>query len=241
MAGPAGKEWAMKSIKSPFSLVLVVALVSLACGLPLLPAATPLDTPTPDALMTALVETLTAIYAPTEIPSATWTPLPPTKPPTETQIPFPTITPIPSFTPMPSFTPFGTLPPNLTLTLALTPGDGDGGTAEFKCKVLFKSPENGEVFKPRKDFDGLWKIRNVGTKNWQTGNVILTFIDGAKFHQGGQTSFKIPSDIKVGEDGVIIADFVTPKEKGNYTAHWGLMEVKTKQVFCKLTVFITVK
>jgi hypothetical protein len=228
----------MKSIKTSFGLMFIVVLVSSACGVPLLPAAPP-ATSTPDAMMTALVETLTAIYAPTDIPTSTPTPLPPTEPPTETLIPFPTITPIPSFTPQPSFTPFGTPPSN---SLTLTPGSGEGaGTSEYKCKIVEKSPDNWTVYKSRQAFDAVWKLRNAGAKKWIQGNVVLVYVDGAKFHQGDQKILPIPHDVDPGDESAIGADFIAPKAKGNYMATWGLMDNRSKTVFCTLTVMITVK
>lgn len=215
--------------------LLLLALAASACGVSSTP---PADTATPDQMMTALVQTLTAIAAPTEIPPATSTPLPPTEIPVDTPVPFPTITPIPSFTPQPSFTPFGTPPAG---ALTPTPGDGGSGNADFACKIVEKSPDNWTTMKSRAAFDASWTVTNAGSKIWHFGGIMITYVDGAKFHQGDQKSFNLSDDVKPGEQTILLVDMIAPKAKGNHTATWGLMETKSKLVFCTFTVMITVK
>jgi hypothetical protein len=219
----------------------MVVMVSLACSVPFLPtgSAQPAETPTPDALMTALVQTLTAIYAPTDIPTSTSTAIPPTQPPTETPIPFPTITPVPSFTPQPSFTPFGTPPPGVIMTV--TPSEDGTIIDGFGCKLIKKTPGNWTVFKSRQSFDASWTVKNIGTKKWMYGGVVVVYVEGAKFHESKDKFFNIPGDVSPNAEAVLMADFIAPKAKGNHVATWGLMETKQKLLFCTFTIMLTVK
>jgi hypothetical protein len=231
----------MKPIRISIRLWLLLLLTLSACGVT---PVTAVETATPDAVMTALVQTLTVAAAPTKIPPPSATSLPPTRIPSSTPVPFPTITPIPSFTPQPSFTPFGTPPPTSDVTL--TPGDGTdtGPTKEFACKLVTKSPENWTTMKPRQDFNASWTVQNTGKKIWHFGGVVIEYIEGSKFYQDLRTKqkiFNLSGDVDPGEETVLMVDMAAPKNKGNHTATWGLMEVKSKQVFCTFTVMITVK
>jgi len=153
------------------------------------------------------------------------TPLPPTESPTATQTEYPTITPAPSLTPIPSFTPIGVRPTS---------------TPMMACAVVEKSPENWESFKPRESFDGIWKVKNTGSTNWNPQRVVFKFLNGARLFADAQ-EYKLKADVKPGSQVLLIADLVAPKGRGEYASTWGLVDLRFNSVFCSFTVKITVE
>jgi hypothetical protein len=174
-----------------------------------------------EAVQTAIIQaTLTELSKPTA--TSTSTPIP-----TDTPIP-PTQTPLPSLTPLPTNT---YIPPTHAPTFTSTP-------AAYQCTLISQSPAIGATYSPGADFDGNWKVKNTGTKEWDSGSIDFSYLDGTKF-QKSVNGVDLKSNVSPGGETSFIVDMLAPKDKGTYTAHWGL--VGSGYRFCVVTVTITVK
>lgn len=168
-----------------------------------------------DAIATAVAQTLTA--------QPTATPLPPTSTPMPTQ-PFlpPTLTPIilPTFTPIPS-------------------GGGGGGystPSPYSCAVLNKTPADNTVFKPNKDFDVKFWLKNTGTRKWDAGTD-LAFSSGTNMLVPPTTRLELGSDVNPGSTaGPFIFDAKSPNKEGTY-----VMILKLQGGFCYPYIRIVVR
>lgn len=162
----------------------------------------------------------------------------PTSTATETLAPTPENT----FTPSPTFTSTvifilasPTSPPTATITFSL----GGGGTSadDFACQVMSVSPANGTSFDNRADFDAVWKVRNIGQRNWNRTAIDYIFDSGAAIHK--VAAYDLSSDVRAGATTDIIVDMVAPRDPGNYTTNWVLR--RSNNEFCRLTLTINVR
>ncbi len=212
-------------------IVLTILLLSLlsACG-----PATAVTTPNPqalqgqvetlveqtmaaqqavqDAIATSVAQTLTA--------QPTATPLPPTFTPTPTQaLILPTLTPVilPTFTPVPST------------------GGGYVTPSPYSCAVINKTPVDNTVFKPNKDFDIKFWLRNTGTKKWDAGTDLL-YSHGTNLLTAN-TRYELASDVQPGSTvGPFIFDAKSPNREGTY-----VMVFKLQGGFCYPYIRIVVR
>lgn len=168
----------------------------------------------------AMIETsvvLTVAARETEI-AASWSPTPlPTDTPAPTLTPaFPTLAPFPTSTPRPIGG--GYLP---------TP-------SEFECAVVDKSPADNTLFKPRKDFDIRFFIRNSGTKPWSQGWDLL--FDSGTNMLNPEHVYELPR-VKPGETvGPFVFDGLSPNKAGTFT-----MTFKVQGGFCYPYIKIVVQ
>lgn len=167
-----------------------------------------------DAIATAVAQTLTAQPTPT--------PLPPTSTPAPTQPVFlPTLTPVilPTFTPIPS-------------------GSGGGYVtpSPYSCAVLNKTPADNTVFKPNKDFDIKFWLKNTGSKKWDAGTDLI-FDSGTNMLVPPDTRLELSSDVNPGSTaGPFVFDAKSPNREGTY-----VMVLKLQGGFCRPYIRIIVK
>jgi len=236
----------MKKTSASLWASLLAVLVSSACVLTIpvpgqAPAA-PNQTPNQ-----SVAEQPSATLSPTLPPTVTDTPLP-TSTATTTLTLFPTITPIPTETLTPSITPtppvIATLgldiPPETLTLIASTPlSFGDPIGADYACKVIAKRVADETVFPPKYQFTAWWDVINVGQKNWATGVVVLSLVDGIKLSDN--RTEPLAADVKRGETVRLKLEMKTPSEPGVYNMTWGLKNLRSNRHFCFFTVNIIVK
>lgn len=169
-----------------------------------------------DMTSTALVlptstSTLAPTLAPTLEPSATFTPEA-----TATLAPPPTNTWVPS-TPVPSATP--------------TPG-------VYACELIDVSPAEGKKMKPNYEFDGIWTVKNIGTKRWEVGSLDLKYVSGTKLQTKGDI-FDVTQEIAPGDELTLVVDMKTPSTAGKYTTSW-ILTMDGTGALCTLPLNIEV-
>ena len=172
----------------------------------------------------AIFATLTQAFLLT--PSAT-----PTPPPTET--PQPSLTPVPSATLAPVV--FPTAPPTAVYippTITLTPT-----AAPYACVILSQSPAAGEKIPKGLDFDFKVTLRNNGTEKWVAADVDFAYQSGTKL-QENLNSRDLSGDVSPGSETTFIIDMIAPKEPGNYSATWAVLNSGSS--FCAVNISITV-
>jgi len=145
--------------------------------------------------------------------------------PSETPIPTDTPSPTTTASPFPTFTPFST--PTKFVNIIPT-------QADYACAVYNKSPADNSIFKPNKDFDVKFWLRNVGTRKWDKG-ADLSYHDGTKMIVGA-TVYELP-EVKPGQSvGPFIFDAKSPKKLGDFT-----MRLKLQGGFCYPYIKILVR
>jgi hypothetical protein len=154
----------------------------------------------------------------------------------ETRVAAFTSTPTETATPVPSLTPtlfFPTLTPYFTPT-QVPPPLAVPTKAAYACAVINKMPVDNSVFKPNKDFDVKFWLRNVGTKRWDKG-LDLSYHEGPKMIVGN-TIYEL-SAVEPGEMvGPFIFDAQTPNKAGTH-----VMTLRLQGGFCYPYVKIVVK
>lgn len=194
-----------------------------------------------DALATAIAATIQALPSntpwPTYTPSVSPTRLPPTDFPTST-LP-PTIRPLSSLTSEPTITP--SISPTIDGGSELNKPQGD---ANYGCHVLGQRPEDWTIFNPGQTVSVVWRISNVGAKDWTQDTVVLQYIDGVKIAVYGQKQ-QLLSPVKAGGVATVVLVIKVPEKKasdkpGNYlVSTWGL--ARGSKIFCKFAFQLTVK
>lgn len=110
-------------------------------------------------------------------------------------------------------------------------------SADYACTLVSQKPKDWTKMQRRNIFDAKWTVRNTGTKNWGQDGIDFKYVSGTKMHTYGD-SYDLAKDVGPGKSTTLIVDMVSPKNKGYYTAVWGLY--KGNKVFCKLSVTINV-
>ena len=205
----------------------------LACVVPSL--ATPLPPSDPAAVSTFIAQTVNAASTQTArvLPTSTFTP-------TTTPTPRDTDTPIPTATATVLFilsSPTSLVIPTFT---AISSGGGTGsGTSSdnYACQLVSLSPANGTSFNPRDDFDAVWKVKNIGQKNWDRNSVDYFYSSGAKLHK--VAGYDLSGNVAVGATTYVIVDMSAPKDPGSYSTTWSVQA--SSKSFCNLSLRITVK
>jgi len=153
---------------------------------------TPTATPDPQAVYTAVAQTVEART--TELAALTPT--------------LPTAT--PSLTPQPA-TPTPTLS---TATPTLTFPAGGSDRLEFVADVTVP---DGTNFRPGERFTKTWRVKNAGTSTW-TSAYALVFASGALM--GGPEAVPLPLNVPPGAIADLSVDLVAPADPGSYTGNW---------------------
>ncbi len=206
----------MKRQKTIFilSIILTFSLLLSGCNL-----FGPAPTPTPDPLVlqatvdAAINQTMQAIAAvqtstAAALPTSTFT-VAPTQEPPPTATLQPTIQVV-----IPTAT--NTFVPVVpTKTKTPTP-------ALYACKLLGTSPAAGTKVNLNGDFDGAWKVQNIGAHAWELGYLDLKYVSGTKM-QTVADIFDVSTAVPVGGELNLIVDMKAPATAGKYTASWALV------------------
>ena len=99
------------------------------------------------------------------------------------------------------------------------------------------SPANGTSFNPRASFDAVWKVKNIGQKNWDQNAVDYFYASGAKLHK--VAGYDLNANVAVGSTTDIIVDMTAPKDAGSYSTTWNLKA--SSKTFCNMSLSIIVK
>lgn len=197
----------------PVSFLIILVVVLSAC----MPIAAQPAGPSAEEIQARI---LTSVALTIESYHATQAALPTATPaPTETAAPTATLA-FPTFTPLATFTSAATRPP-------YTP-------PPYACVTIGKTPPDGTIFKPNKDFDIAFAIRNVGTKKWAKG-ADLMFDSGTNMLKR-DTRYELPEVPPGGTAGPFYFDARSPKKPGTYT-----MTFKVQGGFCYPYIRIVVK
>lgn len=108
---------------------------------------------------------------------------------------------------------------------------------DYACTLVSQKPKDWTKMQRRHIFDATWNVKNSGTKNWGKNSIDLKYISGTKMHSY-DSSYDLAKDVGAGKSITLVVDMIAPKEKGYYTATWGLF--KGNESFCKLSVTINV-
>lgn len=110
--------------------------------------------------------------------------------------------------------------------------------AEYACRVVSISPASGTQVDPGYDFDGVWVVKNTGTKSWDLTEVDFRYSKGTKFQKYAD-GFDLAQAVNPGGQITLAVDMAAPQEKGYYTTTWAL--VKGNTTICRLNLDLTVK
>ena len=209
------------------AFVLVMACVP-NFSAPSVPTTDPNAIGTFIALTANAASTQTEAAKPTSTPTATVTPTP-----RNTDTPEPSATPTVVFR---FFTPTIFVP---TVSGGGGGGGGGGGSSSqnFACSVVSVSPANGTSFGSRVDFDGKWRVRNTGKKDWDRSSIDYLYLSGDRFHT--VDGYDLGAAVKRGETVDIIVDMKSPPNVGTYTTNWTMQAGSQK--FCTMSLTITVR
>jgi type II secretory pathway pseudopilin PulG len=211
-----------KSKSLSISLLMVLAVVTSACGI-LVPKAQPTVDPavfqaTLNAASTQAIQTIVAQITAT----AQAQPQEPTQAPTE-QPTLVVFTPTTEPTATASFTPTNTPPPPTATRPPATATSTPTATAgPFECRIVSQSPALGAKINAGTDFDMVWVLKNTGTKRWELGAVDIKYTSGSKLQKFGDV-FDLAKTIEPGGEITITIDMLAPSIAGTYKAVWNLV------------------
>ena len=220
------KNQLIKRLCKSGSILIVAAMLLSACSL-FAPAA-----PTPDpAAQQATVDA--AVAQALQVFSANLT---------STAAAVPTST----FTPEPTKEPTATFTPAFTATLAATATKtrvpytavptATATSAAYSCMLVSHSPADGTKLKLNEDFDGVWLVKNTGTKPWEIGSLDLKYVSGTKFQTTADV-FDVNTLVAAGAEYTLIVDMKAPAAAGKYTAAW-MLTMDGTTAFCSLPISI---
>jgi hypothetical protein len=120
-----------------------------------------------------------------------------------------------------------------------TSADTGNGTSsdKYACQIISIDPANGTSFKPRHDFNTFWKVKNIGTKEWDHNSVDFVYSSGTKMHK--VAGYDLGDNVASGEKITLGVDMVAPKNPGTYTTTW-VLTVGSND-FCSMSLTIVVK
>ena len=218
-----GKENIVKSLQICFALLVAFSLL-VSCNFRNDQPAIVVETPTP------FVPTVTASPSITPIPA-----------PTQRD----TITPVPTSTRPPSLTPPPLLSPIpskdlLTIQAQVTKARFVTKLGPYQCKILSTQPEELDIYRPKEEFQGIWRLLNVGEAAWQTDNIAYFYISGTKFQTRKYKEDFIPYVVNVDDQLNLHVPMRAPAEPGVYFTIWGLRIKNLKQFFCTFSISIRV-
>jgi hypothetical protein len=201
--------------KTGTAVLLITALMLSACNFPLFRSS---DEQDPNALSTAVAETVQALNAQTE-PQETQPDTPPAGLPTLTHLPTytqPAVQSPPTQTPLPC------------------------NKAQFVSETI---PDDTE-FGGGETFTKSWTFKNTGTCTWNT-DYKMVFATGDAM--SGPASVNLTGTVAPNAQVTISVDMTAPTDPGTYTGYWKLqadddeqfgqvyVRVKTKTVFFQVT------
>ena len=198
----------MKKWKQLWILMALGALTLSACVI----NADQTETPSPEEILTQVVETVHASLSQT--PGASSTPAP-----TATSLPTSTATSTPMPTPSPIPTQVGGGSPGGN------PGGGGGsGVCDATVFISDITIPDGTQLAPGASFTKTWRLLNGGTCPW-TPDYRLVFISGAQMGGVSPQQFTV-ADISPGATVDISVNLVAPLTAGTYTGYWKLQNAQ---------------
>jgi len=111
-----------------------------------------------------------------------------------------------------------------------------GNDVQNSCTLVSVSPSASLT--RRADFDGVWTVKNTGSKNWDLSSVDYKYMSGEKF-QNDESRYDLPKTVKPGDTIKIIVDMTAPNSTGYHTTTWGIVTGST--TLCSLPLTIHVK
>lgn len=208
---------------------LISLSMVLACVVPSL--ATPLPPSDPAAINTFIAQTVNAASTQTArvLPTSTYTP-------TTTPTPRNTDTPTPTVTATVLF--ILSSPTSLVIPTFTAISSGGGTSSDnYACQVISVTPANGTSFNSRDDFDAVWKVKNIGQKNWDRNSTDYIYVSGDKLNT--VDAYDLGTTVRVGETANIIVDMRAFRNAGNYTTRWTLRT--GDKTFCPISLTINVR
>jgi hypothetical protein len=142
------------------------------------------------------------------------------QPPVPTAVP-PTLAPLPTATLSPAQVPSPTLPiPTMAPTRAPTASSGGKTLVGDHAYLTDQSPRDWAAVEVGTGMPVYYTFQNIGTTTW-TSKYTFRYFDG--YRAWGETSVKLPHEVKPGET-VFIGMWVFPPEDpgGHYITYWGL-------------------
>ena len=103
--------------------------------------------------------------------------------------------------------------------------------------ILSFSPPDGKTFNPGNQFDAVWKVKNVGSSTWNTAYRVR-YASGTRMSE--TSDFYLDHEVKPGETTDLIADIVTPDEKGLKISYWEFVNANG-DIIIRMYVAITVE
>jgi hypothetical protein len=153
-----------------------------------------------------------------------------------------TATELPTATLAPSFPPADTLPPAPTATNTFIPATSTPAytatPSDYNCTVTSASPAPNTEFDPRADFDGKWKVKNTGSKDWSASDIDYKYVSGEKTYKN-EKAYDFTQDVESGDSIDIIIDMLAPDTAGTYKTSWAV--TRSGNVLCYLNLTIVVK
>lgn len=220
----------MLSNKAKRILWLLLGGMVLACVPSLATPLPPVDSNLVNTFIAQTVNaasTQTSAALPTSTQTATYTP---TLPNTDT--PTPTFTATVIFilsTPTPLVIP--------TFTTVSSGGGGGSSSDNYACQVISVSPANGSTFAPRADFDAVWRVRNIGQRQWDRNEVDYRYSSGHQLHK--VAVYDLDANVPRNSTADLIVDMVAPRNPGTYNTTWNLY--LGARSFCNMTLRIVVQ
>ncbi|NTV35494.1 MAG: hypothetical protein HGA53_00930 [Anaerolineaceae bacterium] len=163
-----------------------------------------------------------------------------------TSTPLPTYTLMPSSTPMPTYTPYPTwtsIPPTatgkpVTVTPAVIGTQATAKPADYACSIVSYSPAEAKIFKPFQNFDGVFRVKNTGTKAWKASNMDVIWLEETNMAAKSK-SYDLSEDTATGKSVDIVVDLKAPGYNGYFWTTWALKTGST--TFCRMTLYIGVR
>jgi hypothetical protein len=130
---------------------------------------------------------------------------------------------LPQFTatPLPLSTPISILPTATPFVVSGGGGGGGGGGGsnpaptkqQYDCAVVSQVPGDGTAFKPGKEIDIRWIVKNTGTKTWEP-TWSFSFFQGTNFSITG--SYTLGKQVKRNETIALELDAIVPHGEARY-------------------------
>lgn len=177
-----------------------------------------------------LKQTDTAAALPTSTFASTAT-LEPTATVTSTHEPTFTATPQPTATVQYIVVTNTYIPPTQKPSATPTP-------AAYVCSLISTTPATGTKMSTFADFDAVWKVKNIGTKDWQVGYVDLKYVSGTKM-QTVADIFDVNTAVLKGGELTLIVDMKAPGSAGKYTESFALIMEGTTMCVLPLNIEVT--
>jgi hypothetical protein len=96
--------------------------------------------------------------------------------------------------------------------------------------LVWQSPSNSASFFPEDEVTIGWNVKNTGTAPWDVGSVEFMYIGGLKPHDDER--MQLQTSVAPGEDIVLSAHMIAPRNSTRYTTRWSLRQGDT--FFCSL-------